>query len=91
MKTIIVKLDDAIVVDGKETSELSIRKPNVKDLKHANAAGKLELDRSLALIGNLAGLSPTDLDNLSLTDLGKINEEMVKENFIPAAPKLQNS
>jgi len=86
MKTIIVKLEDAITVAGKETAELTIRKPTVKDLKLSNAAGKTELDRSLVLIGDLAGLTPTDLEALSLTDLAKINEEMAAANFIPSAP-----
>jgi phage FluMu protein gp41 len=91
MKTITVTLEDAITVNGKEVAELTIRKPTVKDLKLSNAAGKTELDRSLALIGDLAGLTPTDLDGLSLTDLSKINEEMAKANFIPSAPTQPSS
>lgn len=86
MKTITVKLEDAITVAGKETTELTIRKPVVRDLKLSNAAGSSELERSMKLIGDLAGLAPEEIDQISLTDLGKINEELAKANFIPSAP-----
>lgn len=84
MKQISVKIDDAITVDGKEINELNIRKPTVRDLKMSQTAGS-ELDRSLKLIGDLAGLAPDQVEQLSLTDLDKINQEMVEANFIPSA------
>ncbi len=84
MKTINVQLDDVIMVDGKQITELNIRKPTVRDLKMSQSAGS-ELDRSLKLIGDLAGLAPDQVDRLSLTDLDKVNQEMVTANFIPSA------
>ncbi len=84
MKTIKVKLDDPIIVSGKTTEEITIRKPVVRDLKMSNSAGN-ELERSLKLIGDLAGLSPDEIEQLSLTDLEKINKEMTKANFISSA------
>jgi hypothetical protein len=89
MKTITVKLEDLIEVAGKKIAEVTIRKPIVKDLKLSNAAGN-ELERSLKLIADLAGLAPEEIDQISLTDLGKINEEMAKANFIPSAPMQPN-
>lgn len=83
MKTINVKLDDVITTNGTEISELSIRKPMVRDLKMSQTAGS-ELDRSLKLIGDLAGLAPDEVDQISLTDLDRINQEMAAANFIPS-------
>jgi hypothetical protein len=89
MRTITVKLDDPIVIAGKETAELTIRKPVVRDLRLSNSGN--ELERSLKLIGDLAGLAPSELDQISLSDLGHINAEMAKENFIPSVPTLPSN
>jgi len=90
MKTITVQLDDPITAAGEEVAELTIRKPTVKDLRLSNSSAKDELERTLNMIRDLAGIAPDDLDQLSLTDLGRINEEMAKANFIPAAPTPPN-
>ena len=91
MKTITVKLDDPIKVDGKDTDTVTLRKPTVRELRASKVRGGDDaMERTLVMIGDIATLSPDQVDQLSLTDLDKINQEMVKENFIPAdrtAPK----
>jgi phage FluMu protein gp41 len=91
MKTITVKLEDPIEVAGKKTAEITIRKPVVKDLKAAAGAGSSELERSLRMIGDLSGLSPEDMNELSLVDMVKINGELIKANFIPSGQTLPSN
>ena len=92
MKTITVKLDDPIKVSGKETAEITLSKPTVRDLRAAKTKGGEDvMERTLVMIGDLASLAPEEINQISLTDLDKINEEMVKANFIPAekaSPKI---
>ncbi len=91
METIKIKLDDPIEVSGATTNEIKLRKPRVKDLKASALAAADDLGRSLVLIGNLAGLSPDEVGELSLTDLERINQEMTKANFIPSGQTVQSS
>lgn len=91
MKTIKIKLDEPIQAGGKEVAELEIRKPTVRDLKASNVSGKSDLERSLVLIGNLSGLVPSELEELSLTDLGRINDELIEAGFLPQPPTTPKS
>ncbi|MFA5688568.1 MAG: phage tail assembly protein [Kiritimatiellales bacterium] len=84
MKTVTIKLDDPIKVAGEEKTELEFRKPTVKDIRIANAQKKDDLlEQSILLIGALSGLSPEDMDQISFSDLNKINEGLATAGFLP--------
>jgi Phage tail assembly chaperone proteins, E, or 41 or 14 len=92
MKTIIVKLDDAIVVDGKEITELELRKPTVLELQRAKKAASGDpFEQTVVMIRDLASLPPEGVSALSVMDFIKIQEALETANFTPAAPKLPNS
>ncbi len=57
-KPIKIELNDAIVVDGKEITQVEMRVPKVKDLK-AVAHIQDEVERESTLISNLTGLCVT--------------------------------
>lgn len=92
MKTIKVKLDDPIEVDGKQVTELEIRKPTVRELRHAKErAGDDMLERTIVMVGDLSVLAPDQVDLLTVMDFLKIQEEMEKAGFLPKSPKQQKS
>jgi hypothetical protein len=43
------------------------------------------------MIGDLSGLSPEDMNELSLVDMVKINGELIKANFIPSGQTLPSN
>ena len=59
-----IKLNDGTVV--------KMREPKVKDAKIAQASGGNEQEQEITLIGNLTGLSPNEIDELTLKDYGKL-------------------
>lgn len=55
--------------DGKT---VEMREPKVKDMKMVNSVTD-ELERELALIVNLTGLTPEEVDDLSMKDFNKVD------------------
>lgn len=59
--------------DGVTVSELTLRRPTVKDARRANnAAGASDFDRSVHMIATLADLTPDDVDRMDLADFNEI-------------------
>ena len=56
--------------DGKE---IEMREPKVKDMKIVSNIGD-EFEKELALIVNLTGITPDELDDLSMKDFNKVDE-----------------
>ncbi len=56
--------------DGKE---IEMREPKVKDMKIVGNISD-EFERELALIVNLTGMTPDEVDDLSMKDFGKVDE-----------------
>jgi len=58
--------------DGKE---IEMREPKVKDMKLVSDIAD-EFDKELALIVNLTGLTPDEVDELSMKDFNKVDEAL---------------
>jgi hypothetical protein len=56
--------------DGKE---IQMREPKVKDMKLVSNIAD-EFEKELALIVNLTGLTPDEVEDLSMKDFNKIDE-----------------
>lgn len=56
--------------DGKE---IEMREPKVKDMKIVSNIDD-EFEKELALIVNLTGMTPDEVDNLSMKDFNKVDE-----------------
>ena len=71
-----IKLDFPIKIDGKDVSELSVRRPKVRDQLAASKKTN-EQKREIFLFANLCQLSPDDIQNLDMKDYGKIQKVYV--------------
>lgn len=59
--------------DGVVVSEISLRRPTVKDARRANAAaGSDDFARSVHLIAAIADLSPADVEAMDLADFNEV-------------------
>ena len=66
-----IKLDHPIKIDGATVNEIVLRRPTVKDMRVARNSGKNDADQEVALIANLAQISPDDVDSLDIADFVK--------------------
>lgn len=67
-------------VDGSELTELALRKPKAKDLRVFDKV-EGEIAGTFELIGKLAGIPASQVDELELEDLTQIMEWV--EGFLP--------
>lgn len=62
-----------IVLGNGKTVEM--REPKVRDMRIVSTL-KDEVEKELKLIGNLTGLTPEEIDELSLKDYGLLQKEL---------------
>ncbi len=63
-----VKLQHPIQLEGRELTEISLRRPKVSDVKLARKGRTDDADQETALIANLAGLPPSAIEDLDMAD-----------------------
>lgn len=78
----VIKLEYPIVVDGIETSELSMRRCLVSDIKAMDRV-KGEMEKSINLAAALCGISPQAIESMDASDFMKLAEEL--SGFLPSA------
>lgn len=59
---------------GQTLAKVSLRRPKVKDLKAAQRVSDTPEEQELALVAQLAGLTPEDIEELDLADYKAITE-----------------
>lgn len=59
---------------GQTIAKVALRRPKVKDLKAAQRVSDKPEEQELALIAQLAGLTPEDIEELDLADYKAIAE-----------------
>ncbi|MBP2227539.1 hypothetical protein J2847_000819 [Azospirillum agricola] len=69
-----VALSVPIAIDGQETTDITLRRPKVADLRRMDAVKGGDLSKTLWMIGQLAGLSPQEVDEIDAGDLEAIAE-----------------
>lgn len=69
-----ITLDHPITIDGAKVGELAIRRPTVKDMRVARNSGKSDADQEIALIANLAQITPADVDSIDIADFVKVQK-----------------
>lgn len=68
-----IQLDYPITTgDGKEISELPLRRVKVADMRAAARSGDSAAEQEITLIGRVTGLVPEDVDLLDIVDYQKI-------------------
>lgn len=63
-----------ITVDGATLSELSIRRPKVRDMLAMENMAKNEAEKEINLFANLCELTPEALHELDMSDYAKLQK-----------------
>lgn len=69
-----ITLKFPVKIDGKETKELSMRRPKVSDMMIADKAKGSEAEKEVSLFANLCEVSPEDVGQLDMSDYKKLQE-----------------
>ncbi len=69
-----ITLTEKITIDGKEITEINIRRPKVRDRLAVERMGQSDAEKEVALISNLADLPKSAIEELDLADYGKVQE-----------------
>ena len=77
-----IKLKHPITVDGAEVAELTMRRPKVRDLERMDKVSG-EMAKAVALVGDLAELSPDQVRDLDAEDFTAVAERL--GDFLGAA------
>ncbi|MFT4327272.1 MAG: phage tail assembly protein [Wolbachia pipientis] len=67
-----IKLTEPIKIDGILVSELTLRRPKVRDRLAVERMGNSDAEKEVALIANLASISREAVEELDLADYSKI-------------------
>lgn len=84
MSNVTVTLSKAINVEGVEVQELTLREPTVKDLQVYDKAGGSELNKTLAMVEQLADIPRPAINALAAKDFFKLSK--VIEDFLDDTP-----
>ena len=66
--------------DGRTITEVSLRRPKVRDLKNAQRGGHGQADQEIALFAAITDerLTPEDMEELDMADYSRIQAEFQK-------------
>ena len=82
-----VKIACPLKIGDKIVTEVTIRRPKVRDLRameKMREPGSTELDQSIAMTATLCDLPPEAMDEMDAADFASISE--VLGGFLPKAP-----
>lgn len=71
-----IKLTETIKMDGVVISELTLRRPKVRDRLAVERLGNSDAEKEVALIANLADIPKDAVEDLDLADYAKIQEAL---------------
>ncbi|UXX40887.1 MULTISPECIES: phage tail assembly protein [unclassified Wolbachia] len=71
-----VELNNPITVEGILLSELTLRRPKVRDRLAVERMSNNDAEKEVALIANLASISREAVEELDLADYSKIQEAL---------------
>lgn len=71
-----INLDYPIDFEGGKLSNITLRRPSVKDARNARTKHKDAADQEIALIASLAGLPPSAIEDLDMSDYAKLQEAL---------------
>ncbi len=71
-----IKLIEPIKIDGVNISELTLRRPKVRDRLAVERLGTNDAEKEVALIANLADIPKDAVEESDLADYAKIQEAL---------------
>ena len=69
-----IKLKEPISVEGREITEVTLRRPKVGDLRRMDKVGGSDLEKTLWLMGALSEMTPAEVDELDAVDMEALAE-----------------
>jgi hypothetical protein len=82
-----IKLTETIKIDGVVISELTLRRPKVRDRLAVERLGNSDAEKEVALIANLADIPKDAVEDLDLADYAKI-QEVLQGFLLPSDLKI---
>lgn len=75
MDPVIIKLSRPLATkDGRTLETLTMREPLVRDMRAAKKASTSEDGQEVTLFANLCEITPSDIDQLPVSDYRKVQE-----------------
>ncbi len=71
----IIKLRFPIESEGQTVAEVTLRRPTVGDMLHADRAKGSDADKEIKMFSNLTELSLTAIESLDLADYQQLQKE----------------
>jgi hypothetical protein len=71
-----IKLSEPIKIDGKDVSEVTLRRPKVRDRLIVERSNVSDAEKEVQLIANLSELPIEAIEDLDLRDYAKIQKEL---------------
>lgn len=81
-----ITLNNPVTVDGISVSELSIRRPKVRDYLAMERLSGSDLSKEVALTANLTSTAKEAIEELYLDDYVKV-QEVLKDFFSPVTQR----
>lgn len=72
-----IQLKHPITVDGQEVTEVTLRRPKVRDLKAIEGV-KSDMEKSIKLVSNLTQMKPAAVEELDAEDFTAISDQVGK-------------
>ena len=71
-----ITLDYPIQLEGKELSEITLRRPKVSDVVAVRKSKRDEAEQEVSLIASLSGLPPSAIESIDLADYKKLQANL---------------
>lgn len=81
-----ITLNNPITVDGISVSELTIRRPKVRDYLAMERLSGSDLSKEVVLTANLTSVTKEAIEELDIADYAKV-QEVLKDFFSPMIQK----
>lgn len=72
--TVEVSLVTPIIVNGEALSELTLRRPKVRDMLAMEKSSKSDAEKEIHLFANLCEMAPEKLHDLDMADYAKLQK-----------------
>jgi len=69
-----VKLKYPVTVEGSEYSELTMRRPKVRDMLSSDKLGGSDAEKEIRIFANLSEVSPSVVEELDMVDYQSLQE-----------------
>lgn len=76
-KEVTIRLDFPVQLADRQLCEVTMRRPKMKDMLKHNVTSEISIGESVALMADLCGLLPDDLDEFDVSDYEKLQKQLL--------------